>query len=244
MNTLKAVIVDVYQTLLDVAHHEGDREEAWKQLYREFFDAPPEMTLEHLAERCRHIVSEDHSQAHHFGVAHPEVVWIDVMRRALPEFANLPEDRGEDFLFHHIQLLRTLRLAPGCTRLMQICRERGIMLGIVSNAQPYTLRELDTLLRTGGESLGSFEKDLCLWSFENGFSKPDPHVFRLLAFRLQRRGIRPEETLVVGDRRDNDIEPSEAQGFQTWWINDSLEGNWPALLAARFGHSDASQQTP
>ncbi len=242
MNTLKAVIVDVYQTLLEVAHPEGDREEAWKQLYREYFDAPPEMTLEHLAERCRHIVSGDHSQAHRAGVVHPEVVWADVMRRALPTFAGLPEERGEDFLFHHIQLLRTLSLAPGCTRLMQICRDRGIVLGIVSNAQPYTLRELDTLLRTGGQSLEGFEKDLCVWSFENGFSKPDPHVFRLLAFRLRHRGIRPEETLVIGDRRDNDIGPAGAQGFQTWWINGSQEGNWRALLAARFTRADASHE--
>lgn len=237
MNTVKAVIVDVYQTLLEVGHYEGDRELAWTELCREYFGGSPEMTLEHLAERCRHLVSEDHAQAHHVGVVHPEVIWADVMRRALPAFASLPGERAEDFLFHHIQLLRTLSLAPDCTRLLRLCRERGIVLGIVSNAQPYTLRELDGLLRTGGESLEVFQRDLCVWSFENGFSKPDPYVFRLLAFRLQRRGIRPEETLVIGDRRDNDIEPSEAQGFQTWWINGSPEGNWQALLAARFGEN-------
>ena len=94
-----------------------------------------------------------------------------------------------------------------------------LLLGIVSDAQPYTLRELDEGLRSAGLSLAIFEKHLCLWSFEAGLYKPDPHVFRTLVFRLARRGIRPDETLVVGDRIDNDIEPARAQGFQTLVAN-------------------------
>ncbi len=234
MNALKAVIFDVYQTLLEVSPPQTNIGESWKSLCAEFFGRPPDFTLDHLAERCRHIVSEDHAQAHAFGIAHPEVVWADVMRRALPAFPSLPEERASEFLYRHIQLLRTPHLAPSCDRVFSICQAGGISLGLVSNAQPYTLRELDALLAEVGRSREIFEKDLCLWSFENGFSKPDPHVFRLLAFRLERRGIRPGETLVVGDRRDNDIDPARAQGFQTWWLNESQEGNWQALLAARF----------
>lgn len=244
MNTLKAVICDVYKTLLEVEHHEADAESRWADLHANHFGGPPGITLEHLAERCRHVVSEDHAEAHHCGVSHPEVVWAGVMRRALPAFAGLSGERGEQFLFEHIQLLRTLRLAPSCPRLFSICQSAGIVLGIVSNAQPYTLRELDEMLGGAGLSRDLFAPDLCVWSFENGFSKPDPHVFRLLSFRLQRRGIRPDETLVIGDRMDNDIEPARAQGFQTWWLNESAEGNWQALLAARFSQQEASQQTP
>ena len=234
MNPLKAVIFDVYQTLLNVSPREGDSEAMWRDLHAEYFGGAPEMTLEHLAERCRHLISEDHAHAHAFGICHPEVVWSDIMRRALPAFANLPAERAEDFLYRHIHLLRELHLAPECERVFSFCLENGIRLGIVSNAQPYTLRELAEGLEGVGHSLRLFEKDLCVWSFENGFSKPDPHVFRQLAFRLERRGILPEETLVIGDRMDNDIEPARAQGFQTWWLNESQEGNWEALWEARF----------
>ena len=57
-----------------------------------------------------------------------------------------------------------------------------------------------------------FDPELRFWSFENGFSKPDPHVFRILTARLEARGISPSETLMVGDRFDNDIEPARAHG--------------------------------
>jgi FMN phosphatase YigB (HAD superfamily) len=234
MNTPRAVIFDVYKTLLNVSHREGDTEMMWRDLHGEFFGQPPEMTLDHLAERCFHLISEDHARAHDFGIWHPEVVWADIMRQALPAFAALSSERAEDFLYRHIQLLRELRLAPESERVFSFCAERGIPLGIVSNAQPYTLRELSEGLEPFGRSLSLFEKDLCIWSFENGFSKPDPHVFRLLAFRLERRGIRPQDTLVIGDRMDNDIEPARAQGFQTWWLNESQEGGWQAMWDARF----------
>ena len=59
-----------------------------------------------------------------------------------------------------------------------------------------------------------FERDLCVLSFEHGFSKPDPHVFRILTARLLAGGIRPGETLMVGDRLDNDILPEAAQEWE------------------------------
>lgn len=244
MNLPRAVIFDVYRTLLEVEERSAEEQRVgWERLHGEFFGRAPEMTLEHLAERCRHVVSEDHAIAHAVGVPHAEVVWKDVMRRALPALSTVADDPCEEFLFQHIQLLRSLRLAPQAPALLRDCHRRGILLGIVSNAQPYTLRELTELLAPSGLSLDVFEKDLSLWSFENGFSKPDPHVFRLLTFRLERRGLRPGDTLLVGDRLDNDIEPSRAQGFQTWWLNESAEGDWTALIRARFPQRE-SQQTP
>jgi FMN phosphatase YigB (HAD superfamily) len=237
MNIPKAIVFDVYQTLLNVDRHERDTEAMWRGLHEEFFGGPPGVSLDHLTERCRHLVSEDHAHAHDFGIWHPEVVWNEIMKLALPAFANLPPDKAEDFLYREIQLLRELRLAPECERIFSLCAEKGVLLGIASNAQPYTLREIEKALAGIGRSLSLFQRDLCFWSFENGFSKPDPHVFRILSFRLERRGIRPEETLVIGDRMDNDIEPARAQGFQTWWLNESHEGNWQALWEARFAEA-------
>lgn len=234
MKPPKAVIFDVYRTLLDVSPNHADHEAQWNELHRRFFGEAPSMDLEHLNERCQHIISEDHSHAHEYGVPHPEVVWVDVMRRALPAFEKLPAGQGEDFLFGHIQLLRDLRLAPRAPAVLRECLRQEARLGITSNAQPYTVRELGEALAGAGLDLGMFDEDLCLWSFQNGFSKPDAHVFRLLAFRLINRGISPAETLIIGDRLDNDIEPARAQGFQTWWLNESHEGDWEALIAARF----------
>ena len=119
--------------------------------------------------------------------------------------------------------------------------ESGVEMGIASNAQPYTLRELEESLQKRRLSLAVFARELCFWSFEHGFSKPDPHVFRLLSARLRTRGVRPDETLMVGDRSDNDIEPAQGQGWQTWKLDSAREGanegGWDRLrefIAARI----------
>jgi HAD superfamily hydrolase (TIGR01549 family) len=134
-----------------------------------------------------------------------------------------------------MQIGRTLRLAGHAADCLRRLNEDGVPLGIASNAQAYTLRELDAALRSAGLNLSMFDPGLRFWSFEHGFSKPDPHVFRILAARLEARGISPAETLMVGDRLDNDIEPARAFGWQTWQLvpvkQNAKSGNWHDLRA-------------
>ena len=155
---------------------------------------------------------------------------------AIPSLARLPAPKLEDFLFRQMQTGRTLQLADGAAECLRQLNNNGILLGIASNSQAYTLRELDAALSGAGLNLSMFAHDVRFWSFENGFSKPDPHVFRILGARLEARGIRPAETLMVGDRLDNDIEPALAHGWQTWQLAPlqqaaSNSGNWHQLLA-------------
>ena len=96
-------------------------------------------------------------------------------------------------------------------------------------------------LAAHGLGLDLFDRDLCFWSFEHGFSKPDPHVFQILTARLAARGIRPAETLMVGDRLDNDIEPAQAHGWQTWQLGPAADGDWAAL--ARSVATDPQPKT-
>ncbi len=48
-----------------------------------------------------------------------------------------------------------------------------------------------------------------------GVRKPDPAIFRMGADRL---GLKPEETVVVGDSYDKDILPATRIGCQTIWL--------------------------
>jgi len=111
----------------------------------------------------------------------------------------------------------------------------GVQFGIASDSQAYTLRELTVALQGNGLDLSMFDAALRFWSFDNGFSKPDPHVFRILSARLEARGIQPAEILMVGDRLDNDIEPARAHGWQTWQLVATKRpgrlGNWHDLSA-------------
>ena len=110
----------------------------------------------------------------------------------IPECARLPDHAREDFLFRQIQTGRTIRLGAETARGLQRLKEHRTVLGIASNAQGYTLRELNDALAGYGSALDLFDRDLCFWSFEHGFSKPDPHVFQMLTARLAARGINPE----------------------------------------------------
>jgi putative hydrolase of the HAD superfamily len=116
--------------------------------------------------------------------------------------------------------------------------ERGIPIGIVSNAQRYTLPELEAALAGEGLTVSCFAPDLVFWSFQHGFSKPNPHVFRILAHRCRLRGIEPGEVWMVGDNFENDVEASELHGFRAWHLTaeptTAMAGPWMAMHQALF----------
>ena len=238
MKCVKAIICDVYRTILDVREPLADAEERWGILFRGVFGNVPALTLEQLAFRCREIASEDHQEARERGILYPEVSWPSVMKRALPELGALPGADVDAFLFEHAQLFRTLRIVPDCATVLRECIERGILLGIASNAQAYTLRELELALSRAGLDSSIFQSDLTFWSFEHGFSKPDPHVFEILRARLQNRCLPTSEALIIGDREDNDILPARAAGWRTWHFSNERngpdQGNWRSLAHALF----------
>jgi len=232
----KAVILDIYRTVLDVGLAPEDAETQWSALWSERFGGAegPRVTLAGFRQAAERVVAGEHAAARAVGIAHPEVVWLDVMRAVLPEMAKLDAAGQADLAFRHAGLGHSVRLMPGSAAVVRNLRERDVQLGIASNAQPYTLRELDEAF--AGTDLGRswFDPALCFWSFEHGFSKPDPHVFRLLTARLRARGVSLEETLMVGDREDNDIEPARAQGWRTWRIGEGdgySGGNWGQLAS-------------
>lgn len=233
MKKIRAVICDVYRTILEVLPAPADAAERWDRLCGETLGETP-FSLGALSERCRTIVGTDHDSAKALGVLFPEVVWPEVMRRALPGAGALDAAVLDVFLFGHMQILRELRLMPGSAEVLRGCSQAGLMLGIASNAQRYTLEELSRGL--GGEGLSPeiFDPELSLWSWQLGFSKPNPHVFRILTARLAHRGIRPDEILMIGDRPDNDIEPARAFGWQTARIAPDGTG-WGAVRARLFG---------
>ncbi|HEY6170213.1 MAG TPA: HAD family hydrolase, partial [Verrucomicrobiae bacterium] len=154
-------------------------------------------------------------------VTQPEVFWPDVVGEVVPELSRLSAGARDDFLFQQARLWHTVRLMPGAADVLRELHHRGVLVGLASNCQPYTLRELDTELRESSLSRALFCPELCFFSFEHGFSKPDPHVFRWLAARLRGMGVTTAEALTLGDRIDNDIEPARAQGFQTWQLTSS-----------------------
>jgi len=124
---------------------------------------------------------------------------------------------------------------PGAADVLQDLVDSGMPLGIASNAQPYTLDEFASVLKPAGLTLSMFSDDLIFWSWTHGFSKPDPHVFRILTYRLREGRIDPCQVLMVGDRVDNDVKTAEAFGWQTWHLRESGDGPQPGGTMAELG---------
>ncbi len=236
----QAVIFDVYRTILDVGAPPLDAEARWAEAWRTAgLDGEP-LDLAATDELCKEFVCEDHAVARARGVEFPEIVWPSVMQRALPELATLAAPVLSDLIFAHQACVRTVQLAPGAAEVLSNLQESGVALGIASNAQAYTLRELSEALASGGLEFEMFDPEISVWSFACGFSKPNPHIFRILSARLGHRGIAGSEILMVGDRLDNDIEPARALGWQTWQLladgpSSENAGDWFALLSELKG---------
>lgn len=214
---IRALLFDLYHTLLRLEPQAVDAEERWKEV-RSDFGLGQLPDLESFKARNVEEIRKRHANTKQLGVTHPEIYWPHVVRQAWPATAELAPAQLEDFLLRHIQLIEPLSLMPAAADLLRLATERNLVLGIISNSQPYTVSEVNRLLEREGLSLALFDPDLCFWSFRFGYSKPNPHVFQPIKTRLLIRGIEPSEVLMVGDRADNDIAPARAQGFQTWQI--------------------------
>jgi FMN phosphatase YigB (HAD superfamily) len=230
--TIRAAIFDVYGTLLEVGPPPPDADAHWDDLLRRQFHHEPRLDRLGFSVACSAVIVRHHAAARARGVQWPEVLWPAVVAEVVPELAGLSRPEQEEFLYRQMQIGHTVQMTNETAAALRQLEERHCLLGIASNAQEYTLRELRDALVSRRLAIDLFDRDLCFWSFEHGFSKPDPHVFQTLTARLAARGIAAGEILMVGDRLDNDIEPARSHGWQTWQLGPPAEGagGWVALL--------------
>lgn len=241
----RAIICDVYRTILEVLPPGVDVEEGWERLCRLTFGAAARMSFAQFNAACRARVEVIHAEARARGIAFPEVQWPRVTGAVLPELRGLNEEDQTAFTLSEQTLSRRLVLAPGAADALREWSQAAILLGIASNAQAYTGPELDAVLKTAGLGVGLFAPDLVLWSWQAGFSKPEPHFFQTLLARLEARGIDPGEALMVGDRTDNDIAPACSAGLAVWHLHPDGDGGWDALReAVRTGSVQAATSRP
>jgi FMN phosphatase YigB (HAD superfamily) len=215
---IRAAIFDIYGTLLEVGPPPPDADLRWQGLCRDLLHIEPPLSRLEFSVASSKVIARHHAAARARGIPWPEVHWPSIVAEVVPELAQLPRHDQGEFFFHPIQPGHTTGMTAETAATLRWLKDRECLIGIASNAQAYTLRELQEALSTHGLEMDLFERDLCFWSFEHGFSKPDPHVFQILTARLAALGISPPETLMVGDRLDNDITPAKAYGWQTWQL--------------------------
>ena len=95
---------------------------------------------------------------------------------------------------------------------LEALKKRGYHLGIIANQVQGTAQRLDDwgLLKYC---------DVVAASAELGVAKPDPLIFEKA---LELAGCQPCDSVMVGDRLDNDIRPAKNLGMRTVWIRKGL----------------------
>lgn len=116
-------------------------------------------------------------------------------------------------------------------RTLRCLREKGYRLGIIANQPPGTQARL---AKRG--ILQYFA--VVIASSEAGAAKPDRAIFEKA---FEAAGCAPNESVMVGDRLDNDMIPAKAAGMQTVWLRTGLSRYQSAALGK--GYADYQIET-
>ncbi len=164
-----------------------------------------------LFERLKKHVMQEHRRMKVRGVDFPEIrierTWMDLLG-----FADLQQARR--FAVEYECIVNPVYPMPHLSKLLELCRRRGITMGIVSNAQFYTPYLFHWFL---GACLGRLGIDprLTFFSFRHGVAKPSRRLFEMAAARLAERGLSPGRVVYLGNDMRNDVLPAADTGFAT-----------------------------
>lgn len=212
---VRCLLCDIYGTLfisgsgdISIARHkEKQIKKIDKLLSRYHLDMSPSILIQSLYASIR----AEHHLAQREGVDHPEVqidkVWSEIL-----QFKEASMVRS--FAVEFEMTMNPVWPMPGLNSLIHACRERGVHLGIISNAQFYTPYLFVWFLGHDLQTLG-FDPRLTFFSYKYGRAKPSRFLFQLAADKLDQLGFSMDQVAYVGNDRRNDIAPAQDVGFQT-----------------------------
>ncbi len=199
-----------------------------EQVGRRFIDTFCELSgtgdgevLEKIMQHYREEIRLEHARKRDAGFAHPEVDIIEIWVRVIGGYARAAgagareTERGAAA---ELALLFELwnnpvQVAGGVADLLAYCRQAGIGLGVISNAQFYTPLILEAALGRGLAGLG-FDERLLWWSYVGRRAKPDVWMFEQAIGAIAGQ-VGPGEILYVGNDQRNDVTCANKSGMQS-----------------------------
>jgi len=210
---IRAVLFDVYGTLAISAS--GDIGLAGEQDAQGAFDAALGAAGIRVIEgagpaRLEREIRAFHAERKAAGIEFPEVDILNIWSKVLPEQGDLARLAVE-----YECRVNPVWPMPGLAQVLTDLRRRGLVLGIVSNAQFYTPLMMEGFLGASLADLG-FDADCCAWSYRLLEAKPSTRIYEeALAGLKQTYRIEPGEVLYVGNDLRNDIWPASLTGCRT-----------------------------
>ena len=229
LSGIRAVLFDVYGTMfvsgsgdIGVAGATGNARALEEALSSAGFSCESAGTGERGIELLLQEIQEAHAKRRREGIEYPEVdirqIWKDVLsaltKEELVRGAPSPEAWTRLAVEYECRVNPVWPM-PGLADSLENAREKGVLLGIVSNAQFYTPLLFRAFLGGAPEEIG-FRRSLCVWSYAEFEAKPSIGLFRPALRSLEREyGISASETLYVGNDRLNDLWPAGESGCRT-----------------------------
>ena len=218
---IRAVLFDVYGTLVvsgcgDIGLTAADAAaDPFRRAWLAAALDPDAVPLDGPA-RLTALIRDDHAASRAAGVEHPEVDILAIWRKLLAQ-QGLHADTADLRRLTLDYELRTNPVwpMPGLGDMLEALAARGLVLGIVSNAQFYTPLMLHAFLGQPLDRLG-FDPACCAWSYRHGVAKPSTAIYApALRGLAERHGIAPAEVLYIGNDMRNDVRPAQTLGCQT-----------------------------
>ncbi len=225
---IRAVIFDIYGTLLisgsgdiGAASSGTDRDAFQASLATAGFPIPSLNAFAPSPELLLQAIRKAQDKRRGEGIEYPEVDILQVWEQVSDQLSDIL--RARRLSISQIQALaleyecRTNPVwpMPGLEETLDLLRGKGLLLGIVSNAQFYTPLLFSALLEATPAELG-FRPDLSVWSYQAQEAKPSTRLFQRVFERLENGyDIEPEAVLYVGNDCLKDMWPVERMGGKT-----------------------------
>jgi FMN phosphatase YigB (HAD superfamily) len=154
-----------------------------------------------------------------------ERIWEDIIKKLLKKdykfdagfFGSLNEFSRKVAYFFHASLQGTA-CYPGVAEALHGLHARGVLQGLLADAQCFTIVQLQRGLAVQDESARLDElidPGLRALSCEEKARKPSERLFRRILELLEPRGIGPDAVLHVGSRIAHDVVPARRLGMRT-----------------------------
>ena len=225
---IKAVLFDIYGTLFlsgsgDIGAGNAEEDEqafrvALKQIGLHYVAMDSTIRGTEVFARAIH---QAHAGRRAEGVEYPEVDILAIWRRVLSELPkdvaamDVAEDQLRVLALEYECRVNPVWPMPGLQQILNSLCEKKLVLGLVSNAQFYTLLIFEAFLDAPPKALG-FDSQCCVFSYQMLEAKPSTRLFRHALDGLERKyGILAQEVLYVGNDRLNDIWPAQQLGCHT-----------------------------
>ncbi len=212
---IEGVLFDIYGTLfisssgdISIARKQSVQQEKLTALLKKYAIS---CTPQALVKDFFNAIEEKHKELKEKGIDFPEVeidrIWCKILN-------NDDMDVIKAFAIEYELIVNPVYPMPHLEEMLKTLRDKGLLMGIISNAQFFTPELFHYFLGSYPENIG-FNKDLIYYSYKYRHAKPSSFLYQLAVKEIEKSGMSVHSVIYVGNDMLKDIYAAQKAGFQT-----------------------------